>query len=470
MNIIKDKEIKFVIDGKELGGFVVYPKTDCPHLLPSQINSLNLLLEDKKDIILSNSCSECQDQSENWLCLECHLISCSREVKGHMAKHNTETSHSIALSFFDGSFWCYNCDSYIITAQLEALQRKFSAIKFPEVPKVKKVEEKKEEDKVEEKKVEEKKVEEKKVDEPLEKKEVEVKKEEVKNEEKLDEAFDKLNITESKFSYQDLIEGIKTKKYNKIAFLTGAGISVSAGIPDFRSPGTGLYSKLQNYNLPYPEAIFELGYFRKNPKAFYTLSNGFLTAEVKPTTSHFLQKMISDMGVLVQSFTQNIDSLELEAGLPEGKLCQAHGHMRSCHCINCHKEMDINKMMESIKTETIYKCECNGLVKPDIVFFGEKLPIDFFQKSLLLKHVDLVIVMGTSLVVFPFASLISMIPKEVPIVLINRDESLQGENNYLFMGGDLDENVEKMVKDLGMQEQYEKIKKEALAKFEKKKE
>lgn len=452
---IKDKEIKFVIDGKELGGFAVYPKTNCPHLLPSHIDSLNWLLEDKKDLILSNSCSECQDQSENWFCLECRLISCSREVKGHMAKHNTETSHSIALSFSDCSFWCYNCDSYIITGHLEALQRKFSAIKFPEVPKVKKVEEKKEEDKVEEKKV----------DEPLEKKE-----EEVKKEEKLDEAFDKLKITENKFSYQDLIEGIKSKKYNRIAFLTGAGISVSAGIPDFRSPGTGLYSKLQNYNLPYPEAVFELGYFRKNPKAFYTLSNGFLTAEIKPTTSHFFQKMISDTGVLVQSFTQNIDSLELEAGLPNGKLCQAHGHMRSCHCINCHKEMDINKMMESIKTETIYKCECNGLVKPDIVFFGEKLPIDFFQKSILLKHVDLAIVIGTSLVVFPFASLISMIPKEAPIVLINRDESLQGENNYLFMGGDLDENVEKLVKDLGMQEQYEKIKKEALAKLEKKNE
>lgn len=455
----KDKEIKFVVDGKELGGFAVYPKTNCPHLLPSHIDSLNRLSEEKKDLILSNSCSECQDQSENWFCLECNLIGCSREVKGHMAKHNSETSHSIALSFSDCSFWCYNCDSYIITGHLEALQRKFSAIKFPDEPKIKKVEEKKEEDKVEEKKV----------DEPAEKKD-EVKKEEVKKEEKLDEAFDKLKITESEFSYQALIEGIKSKKYNRIAFLTGAGISVSAGIPDFRSPGTGLYSKLEKYNLPYPEAIFELGYFRNNPKAFYTLSNGFLTAEVRPTTSHFFQKMISDMGVLEQSFTQNIDSLELEAGLPEGKLCQAHGHMRSCHCINCHKEKDINKMMESIKTETIYSCECNGLVKPDIVFFGEKLPIDFFKKSNLLKYVDLAIVMGTSLVVFPFASLVSMIPKEVPIVLINRDESLQGESNYLFMGGDLDQNVVKIVKDLGMEEQYEKIKKEALAKYEKKNE
>ena len=175
------------------------------------------------------------------------------------------------------------------------------------------------------------------------------------------------------------------------------------------------------------------------------------------------------MGVLVQSFTQNIDSLELEAGLPEGKLCQAHGHMRTCHCIKCHKERDITKMMESIKTETIYRCECGGLVKPDIIFFGEKLPIDFFEKSKLLSYVDLAIVMGTSLVVFPFASLVSMIPKEVPIVLINRDDSLKAEGNYMFLGGDLDENVEKLVKDLGMQEQYEKIKNEALAKYEKKK-
>ena len=231
-----------------------------------------------------------------------------------------------------------------------------------------------------------------------------------------------------------------------------------------------IYSKLKEYNLPYPEAVFELSYFKKNPQAFYTLSKGFLTAKIKPTTSHFFQKMIYDMGTLLQSFTQNIDSLEMEADVPLDSICQAHGHMRTCHCVKCGGENDIKEMMENIEKETIYKCQkenCNGLVKPDIVFFGEKLPYDFFLKSQILKNTDLVIVMGTSLVVFPFASLITMIPKEVPIVLINREESIKGNDSYLFIGGDLDENVEKMVKDLGMKEQYDKIKNEVLAKYKK---
>ena len=133
--------------------------------------------------------------------------------------------------------------------------------------------------------------------------------------------------------------------------------------------------------------------------------------------------------------------------------------------LNAINENDPKIMMKSIETETILKCECGGLVKPDIIFFGENLPLDFFEKSNLLDQADLVIVMGTSLKVFPFANLITLIPKTVPIVLINRDDSYaQGNviNNYLFLGGDLDKNVEKIVNDLGMKDAYEKIEHEVL--------
>jgi NAD-dependent SIR2 family protein deacetylase len=68
-----------------------------------------------------------------------------------------------------------------------------------------------------------------------------------------------------KFTYEDLIQGLKDNKFKKIAFMTGAGISVSAGIPDFRSPGTGLYDNLQEYDLPTPQAIFDIGFFNKKP-------------------------------------------------------------------------------------------------------------------------------------------------------------------------------------------------------------
>lgn len=76
----------------------------------------------------------------------------------------------------------------------------------------------------------------------------------------------------AKIELEEVINKMKAKEYKRVVVLTGAGLSVSAGIPDFRSPGSGLYSKLEEYKLPYPEAIFELTYFKKNPKAFLTLS------------------------------------------------------------------------------------------------------------------------------------------------------------------------------------------------------
>ena len=93
-------------------------------------------------------------------------------------------------------------------------------------------------------------------------------------------------------------------------------MSVAAGIPDFRSPGTGLYSKLEKYKLPYPEAIFEINYYKKNPEAFLTLSKELLTANFEPTLGHAFIKKLNDEGMLYMNMTQNIDDLELKAGLP----------------------------------------------------------------------------------------------------------------------------------------------------------
>ena len=88
---------------------------------------------------------------------------------------------------------------------------------------------------------------------------------------------DKKDKVYKKISIDEVVTKMKAKEYKRVVFLTGAGLSVSAGIPDFRSPGSGLYSKLEKYQLPYPEAIFELNYFKKNPKAFLTLSKELLT-------------------------------------------------------------------------------------------------------------------------------------------------------------------------------------------------
>ena len=105
------------------------------------------------------------------------------------------------------------------------------------------------------------------------------------------------------FDYDKLVEGLKCDYYKKIVVLTGAGISVSAGIPDFRSPSTGVYANLQKYNLPFPEAIFTLDFFRKQPEALYTFCQEFDMDAYKPTPAHYFITLLESMGMLSINMT-----------------------------------------------------------------------------------------------------------------------------------------------------------------------
>lgn len=122
-------------------------------------------------------------------------------------------------------------------------------------------------------------------------------------------------------------------------------------------------------------------------------------------------------------FTQNIDTLERQTGLSDELLVEAHGNLASAHCIKCQKEFPIEELKEHIKQETIAYCECKGLVKPDIVFFGEPLPSKFGNNVKKMAGADLLIVLGTSLVVFPFAALKDLVKKDTPKMLINMTEN-----------------------------------------------
>ncbi|KAF8588926.1 Sir2 family histone deacetylase Hst2 [Ramaria rubella] len=213
---------------------------------------------------------------------------------------------------------------------------------------------------------------------------------------------------------------IQSDECKRIFVMTGAGISTAAGIPDFRSPDTGLYANLARLELPYPEAVFDIRFFRVDPLPFYTLAHELAPGRYRPTRTHSFIRLLHEKNLLHTCFTQNIDTLERRSGLPDYRIVEAHGSFASQKCIDCKAPYSDEKMKGMIREKTVPKCEhCGGLVKPDIVFFGEALPPKFHKSIYNLGLADLLIIIGTSLTVHPFASLTGLVAKTCPRVLIN---------------------------------------------------
>lgn len=243
---------------------------------------------------------------------------------------------------------------------------------------------------------------------------------------------------------------------------TGAGISTSAGIPDFRSPDTGIYSNLAHLDLPDPEAVFSISFFRENPVPFYTLAKELYPGRYRPTIAHSFITLLHRKGRLLKLFTQNIDCLERAAGVPGEKIIEAHGSFASQHCIDCKSEYPDDLIRQAVEKGDVPHCltpQCNGLVKPDIVFFGEALPSSFFSNRELPAEADLCIVMGTSLTVQPFASLPSFCGDETPRLLINMERvgGLGSRPDDVLLLGDCDAGVRKLAEALGWLEELEAL-------------
>ncbi|KAL8738761.1 MAG: hypothetical protein Q9181_000516 [Wetmoreana brouardii] len=173
-------------------------------------------------------------------------------------------------------------------------------------------------------------------------------------------------------------------------------------------------------------------------------------------------KKIVLMGLLLKLFTQNIDCLERAAGVPDDKIVEAHGSFARQRCIDCHEPYPDDLMKQAISRCEVPHCTkdgCNGLVKPDIVFFGEALPEDFHRNRLLPESADLVIIMGTSLTVQPFASLPGYCAKGVPRVLLNLDRvgALGSRADDVLILGDIDTGVRKLASAIGWLEELEDL-------------
>ncbi|PRP83497.1 hypothetical protein PROFUN_04371 [Planoprotostelium fungivorum] len=386
-------------------GFAIEPKRDCPHVKKGYDQ------EHFDPVFVSGfgPCEDCHDLKENWLCLQCFKIHCSRYQKGHATQHyEKENTHPIAVSFRDLSVWCYECDSYIMDEKIEPLLNHLLTSREEEN------------------------------DDDFGHKNGSDDEGNIPTVEMLSALLRQfgaglINQPDETLNADPILKdltpdgvasGILEGKFKKIIVMTGAGISVAAGIPDFRTPGTGLYDNLQKYGLPHPTAVFEIEYFRKRPEPFYTLAKELYPGNYDATAVHYFIRLLAEKGLLLRNFTQNIDTLERVAGVDPSLLVEAHGSFGSASCIDCHNKVDDAWLKEQVFSDQIPHCRfCNGLIKPDIVFFGESLPERFHQRVPLdFSECDLLIVIGTSLQVQPFASLIDRVKPQTPRLLINREE------------------------------------------------
>ena len=251
---------------------------------------------------------------------------------------------------------------------------------------------------------------------------------------------------------QTIANLIQDGSIKRILVLSGAGVSCSAGIPDFRTPGSGLYDNLEKYNLPYPEAVFDLGFYRSNPQPFVDLAKELWPGmKHSPTLSHSFLALLDQKGLLKRNYTQNIDGLECLAGVTEERIVECHGHFRTSACIDCGIPFDGKEARDTIlnTSEPPICPKCGGLIKPDIVFFGESLPVRF--KNFLHKDLsdnDLLIVMGTSLKVAPVSLIPEMLNSRIPRILMNRElvgdfafPGTEGNHRDVFHPGDCDDSV-----------------------------
>ncbi len=210
---------------------------------------------------------------------------------------------------------------------------------------------------------------------------------------------------------KDLIE-----KSDNIVFFGGAGVSTASGIPDFRS-ATGLYNQKNESNFS-PEYMLSHEFFVDYPEDFMKyVKENLIYEDAKPNDAHKGLAKLEREGKLKGIVTQNIDSLHQMAG--SENVIEIHGNLRDFYCTNCGKKYDIEDMKKS--DYNIYCNDCKGIVRPDVVLYGENLNNNNINHAVnLIANADILIVGGTSLKVYPAASFIQYY-KGNKLILINKE-------------------------------------------------
>ncbi|KAI1078884.1 SIR2-domain-containing protein [Whalleya microplaca] len=291
----------------------------------------------------------------------------------------------------------------------------------------------------------------------------------------------------------DAVDLLKTSR--NIVVLTGAGISTSLGIPDFRSKENGLYNQLEKLGLEIdePSDVFHIDVFRDRPNVFFSVAKDILPTTKVFSPTHAFIAMLQNQNKLLTNYTQNIDNIEANAGISPEKLVQCHGSFATATCQKCRYQVPGETIYPDIKAGKIPQCvKCTialksrpikrkrsynkssskksrrsrseddddsdgqydipepGVMKPDITFFGEDLPDKFSQR--LGKHdrdlVDLIVVIGTSLKVAPVSEVVGFLPAHVPQIYISR-EPVSHANFDIDLLGDCDVVVAELCRRAG---------------------
>ncbi len=234
----------------------------------------------------------------------------------------------------------------------------------------------------------------------------------------------------------DLTDKIKTLQTiidngRRIVFFGGAGVSTESGIPDFRS-ADGLYHQKYKYN---PETILSHSFFMQKPEEFYEFyRDKMVITDVEPNITHRFLAKLEEAGKLSGVVTQNIDGLHQAGG--SHTVIELHGSIHRNYCMKCKKFYPLSAMTE---TEHVPRCDCGGILKPDVVLYEESLNEDDINTALsLISQADVLIVGGTSLSVYPAASFIRYFQGE-HLVLINKSSTPYDSNADLLIQAGLGE-------------------------------
>ncbi len=228
-----------------------------------------------------------------------------------------------------------------------------------------------------------------------------------------------------------------------VVALTGAGISVPSGIPDFRSDG-GLWK------LDHPMEVASLRAFRANPQRFYDWFRPLLgrLQAAQPNPAHLALAALERAGALKALITQNIDGLHQRAGSRE--VYELHGHLRGATCLECELQAPTAPLLERVRCGEIPRCDCGGLFKPDVVLFDELLPRGlFWLAQSAVETCDVLIIAGTSLEVAPVGDLpLAALRRGARIIIVNQGETYLDERADVVLREDVAEALPAIVHEL----------------------